>query len=304
MSREVVIMVEKRIKKLVFIANPRAGIKKKEDYMVELINEFDDYGYATEVHYTRAQGHATELVLRHARKADLIVCMGGDGTLNEVIEGIIIGGIAAPLGYIPTGSTNDFASSLNLSHQPHIAARDIMTRTAHHLDIGRFNDRYFVYTASCGIFTRASYETPQNFKNIFGHFAYVLDGVKDLGNVKRMKLNIEFDGKKIQGEYIFAAICNSTSLGGIMTIDKDKVDFSDGKFELLLIKFPKDLIELGILITKLQNQNYGDDVQLIPVSRLKITDSTDIDWSLDGEKEEGREVVDFEVFHRAVKFIY
>lgn len=297
-------MVEKRIKKLVFIANPKAGVRKKDDFMVDMINEFEDYGYATEVHYTRAQGNATKLVLKYARKADLIVCMGGDGTLNEVIEGIIIGGIAAPLGYIPTGSTNDFASSMNLSSVPEIAAKEIMRRNASPIDIGRFNDRYFVYTASCGIFTRSSYETPQNFKNLFGHFAYILDGVKDLGNVKRLKLDIEYEGGRIRGEYIFAAICNSTSLGGIMTIDKERVDFSDGKFELLLIKFPNDLIELGVLINKLQNQNYGDDVQLIPVSQLKIKDSTDIDWSLDGEKEEGREIIDFEVFHRAVNFIY
>lgn len=291
-------------KRLVFILNPKAGIKKKEGFLVDVINEFEDHNYITEIHYTRAQGDGTRLVLEHGRNADMIVCMGGDGTLNEVIEGIVQGGIASPIGYIPAGSTNDFASSLNLSTQPETAAMDIMTRTPKPIDIGRFNNRYFVYTASCGIFTRTSYETPQNFKNIFGHFAYVLEGIKDLGNVKQLKLNIKYDDKEINGNYIFAAICNSTSIGGIMTINKEKVDFADGLFELLLIKFPKDLIELGIIITKLQNQVYDNSIQLIPVSKLQISNCANIDWSLDGEKEEGQEVVDFEVFHRAVNLIY
>lgn len=297
-------MEEIQYKKIVFISNPRAGIKKKEGFPVEVINAFEDNGYITEIHFTRAQGDGTRLTLRYGREADIIVCMGGDGTLNEVIEGVIEGGIAAPIGYIPAGSTNDFASSLNLSKQPETAAKDIMTKTAKPIDIGRFNNRYFVYTASCGIFTRASYETPQNFKNIFGHFAYILEGVKDLGNVKELNLNIKYDEKELSGKFIFAAICNSTSIGGIMTIDKEKVDFSDGLFELLLIKFPKDLIELGVIITKLQNQVYDDDIMLIPVSKVKISHSSDIDWSLDGEKEEGKETNDFEVFKRAVKLIY
>lgn len=298
-------MEEIKYKKLVFISNPKAGIKKKDGFLVDVINEFEDNDYITQVHYTRAMGDGTRLVLKYGRDADLIVCMGGDGTLNEVIEGIIEGGIKAPLGYIPAGSTNDFASSLNLSTQPEEAARDIMTKAARAIDIGRFNGRYFVYTASCGIFTRTSYETPQNFKNILGHFAYILSGIKDLGNVKPLKLTFESEEKKISGSYIFAAICNSTSIGGIMTIDKEKVDFSDGVFELVLIKYPKDLIELGVLISKLQNQAYDDEsVQLVPVSKLKISDSTNIDWSLDGEKEEGKQKIDFEVFHNAVNFIY
>lgn len=297
-------MKDTKCKKLVFISNPKAGIKKKEGFLFDVINEFEDHNYVTEIHYTREQGDGIRLVLQYGRSADLIVCMGGDGTLSEVIEGIIQGGIATPLGYIPAGSTNDFAASLHLSTQPDIAAKDIMTRRPRPIDIGRFNDRYFVYTASCGIFTRTSYETPQSFKNIFGHFAYVLEGVKDLGNVKQMNLNIKYDGKEISGSYIFVAICNSTSIGGIMTIDEERVDFADGLFEMLLIKFPKDLIELGVMITKLQNQVYDDSIQLIPVSRVQISDSTEIPWSLDGEKEEGRETVKFQVFHRAVNLIY
>lgn len=294
----------KEYKKIVFIMNPRAGQKKKEGFLVDVINTFYENGYVTELHYTRSQGDAIKLVGRHGRNCDIIVCMGGDGTLNEVIEGIIQWGVATPLGYIPAGSTNDFATSLNLSTQPEDAARDLMNRTAKPIDIGRFNSRYFVYTASCGIFTRTSYETPQNIKNLLGHFAYILEGIKDLTNVKPLKLDIKYNAGNISGEYIFASICNATSLGGIMTIDKERVDFADGLFEMLLVKFPKDIIELGILINKLQSQSYGDGVDLISISRAQIKDISCGDWSLDGEKEEGREISDFEVFHKAVNLIY
>ena len=209
-----------------------------------------------------------------------------------------------PLGYIPAGSTNDFANSLNLPSDPVEAAKHIMTHKAKYIDIGKFNDRYFVYTASAGIFTKASYSAPQNIKNLLGHFAYVLEGVKDLTQVKRMKLKIENEDEVIEGEYIFVAICNATSIGGVMTIDEGKVDFADGLFELLLIKYPKDLIELGIIINELTNQIYDKHIRLLKVSKLKISDSSDIDWSLDGEKEDGRKNMKFRVIHNAVKLVY
>ncbi len=291
-------------KKLVFIINPKAGQKKREEVLPDIINVFYEYGYDTEIHFTRFQGDATKMVGRHCRKCDLIVCMGGDGTLNEVIEGIIESGVGAPLGYIPAGSTNDFAASLQLSSVPVTAAKNIVNGTPKYIDIGRFNERYFVYTASTGIFTRTSYETPQNAKNILGHFAYILEGAKDLTNIKPLKLDIEYDGKRIKDEFIFAAICNSTSIGGVMTIDKQRVDFTDGLFEMLLIKFPRDLIELGTLINKLQTQTYGEGVELIPISNAVIKDNAANDWSLDGEKENGKRETIFEVFKHAVYFIY
>jgi len=292
-------------KKLVFIINPRAGMKKKEDFLINVLNIFEDYEYSTEIHFTRAQGDGKKHVLNYGRDADLLVCMGGDGTLHEVVEGIIEAGLITPLGYIPAGSTNDFAVSLQLPMDPEVAAANIVKNIPRTIDVGRFNGNYFIYTASCGIFTRTSYDTPQDFKNLFGHFAYVLTGVRDLANVKKLKLTFETDKETVSGEYIFVAICNATSIGGIMTIDKENVDFSDGKFELILIKFPKDLIELGTIIKNLQTQNYdGDLIKLLPVSRMRIEDSTDVDWSLDGEKQEGTKLIDFEVFHNAIRFIY
>lgn len=296
--------IKKAEKRLVFISNPRAGQKKKEGFLVDVINEFENGGYVTEVHYTRCQGDAGRIVAQYGVDADMIVCMGGDGTLNEVIEGMLKSEITIPLGYIPAGSTNDFANSLGLEVQPELAAKKIMKKKPHKLDIGCFNGRYFVYTASCGIFASTSYETSQDIKNVIGHSAYILQGIMDLTKIKQMNLTFEYDGKVESGTYIFAAICNATKIGGIMSIDKEVVDFRDGKFELILVKYPKDLIELGVTITNLQNQVYGEGVQLISVSDLKIKNAEGIDWSLDGEKEEAKPEIDFKVIPKAVNFIY
>ena len=256
------------------------------------------------IKFTRREKHATEIVKALGSQVDMIACMGGDGTLNEVMAGMRSARLKKPLGYIPAGSTNDFANSLNLPSDPVEAAKHMVTHKAKYIDIGKFNDRYFVYTASAGIFTKASYSAPQNIKNLLGHFAYVLEGVKDLTQVKRMKLKIENEDEVIEGEYIFVAICNATSIGGVMTIDEGKVDFADGLFELLLIKYPKDLIELGIIINELTNQIYDKHIRLLKVSKLKISDSSDIDWSLDGEKEDGRKNMKVRVIHNAVKLVY
>lgn len=291
-------------KKLLFIVNPRAGQKKKDDIFIDIINEFNDNGYEVIIRFTRKMKDATNIVKALGPVADMIVCMGGDGTLNEVIDGMLLEKIKKPLGYIPAGSTNDFASSLNLPKDPIQAAKHIMSNKAHYIDIGKFNKRYFVYTASAGIFTKASYSAPQNIKNIFGHFAYVLEGVKDLTQVKRLKLKIELKDEVIEDEFIFAAICNSTSIGGIMAIDESRVDFADGFFELLLVKFPKDLIELGIIVNLLTNQKYDDRVKLLKVSKAQISDCNDIDWSLDGEKEEGKKTMKFRVIHNGIKLVY
>ena len=296
--------IVEQYKKLLFIVNPKAGQKKREDILVDVINIFNDYGYEVLIKFTRREKHATEIVKALGSQVDMIACMGGDGTLNEVMAGMRSARLKKPLGYIPAGSTNDFANSLNLPSDPVEAAKHMVTHKAKYIDIGKFNDRYFVYTASAGIFKKSSYLAQQNIKNLLGHFAYVLEGVKDLTQVKRMKLKIENEDEVIEGEYIFVAICNATSIGGVMTIDEGKVDFADGLFELLLIKYPKDLIELGIIINELTNQIYDKHIRLLKVSKLKISDSSDIDWSLDGEKEDGRKNMKFRVIHNAVKLVY
>ena len=292
------------MKKLLYIINPKAGLKKNKNYIDDAVKVFENAGYKVGIKYTKKRLDGTNIAREYGAKADLIVCMGGDGTLNEVIQGMIEAEVSTPLGYIPAGSTNDFAASLGLKTNPKEQAEFIVSNQARPLDMGMFNGRYFVYTASAGIFTKTSYSTPQKMKNRLGHFAYILHGVRELFHIRRLKLKIELPDKTYEGKYIFAAINNATKVGGIMKLDKDMVEFNDGLFELMLVEFPKGCLEFMRLVLKIFTQKFTGKIMLEQITSARITDCTDIDWSLDGEKETGRAVVDFKVIHDAVWFIY
>lgn len=292
------------MKKLLFIVNPKAGLKKNRNYIDEAVQVFEEAGYKVGIKYTKKRLDGTNIAREHGARVDLVVCMGGDGTLNEVIQGMAEMGITTPLGYIPAGSTNDFAASLGLSSNPKIQAEFIVSHEAKPLDMGMFNGRYFVYTASAGIFTETSYSTPQRMKNRLGHFAYILHGSRELFRIRSLKLKIELEDKTYEGKYIFAAINNATKVGGIMKLDKESVEFNDGEFELMLVEFPKGPMEFMKLVIKIFTQSFTGKITLEKIKAARITDCTDIDWSLDGEKEKGRAVVDFKVIHDAVNFIY
>lgn len=291
-------------KRMLFIINPTAGMRKR-DSMIEVVNTFTAAGYEPTIFYTRYHGHATEIVIQHGTWTDLIVCMGGDGTLNEVVAGVCELGLKKPIGYIPAGSTNDFASSIHLPLNPVDAAESIVTGTPRYFDIGSFQGRTFIYTASVGLFTSTSYDTPQEYKNVLGHFAYVLTGIKDLSKTKKIPLTFRSGEHTWSGDYIFAAICNTTSIGGVMSFDSDIVDFQDGLFELFLVKYPRDVIELNQILAAVTNKDYNTEfVSLLKLSHLEIDNPTKADWSIDGEKEEGKEHVAFKVLHDNVQIIY
>ena len=292
------------MKKLLFIVNPKAGLKKNRNYIDEAVQVFEEAGYKVGIKYTKKRLDGTNIAREHGARVDLVVCMGGDGTLNEVIQGMAEKEITTPLGYIPAGSTNDFAASLGLSSNPKTQAEFIVSHEAKPLDMGMFNGRYFVYTASAGIFTETSYSTPQKMKNRLGHFAYILHGSRELFRIRSLKLKIELEHTTHQGKYIFAAINNATKVGGIMKLDKEAVEFNDGEFELMLVEFPKNPVEFIRLAVKIFTQQFTGKITLEKIKSARITDCTDIDWSLDGEKEKGRAVVDFKVIHDAVNFIY
>ncbi|MCI9126989.1 MAG: diacylglycerol kinase family lipid kinase [Eubacterium sp.] len=292
------------MKKLLFIVNPKAGLKKNRNYIDEAVEVFEKAGYKVGIKYTKKRLDGTNIAREHGTKVDLIVCMGGDGTLNEVIQGMAEMGVTTPLGYIPAGSTNDFAASLGLSSDPKSQAEFIVSHNAKPLDMGMFNGRYFVYTASAGIFTETSYSTPQKMKNRLGHFAYILHGSRELFRIRSLKLKIELEHTTYEGKYIFAAINNATKVGGIMRLDKEAVEFNDGEFELMLVEFPKGPVEFVRLAVKIFTQKFTGKITLEKIKAARITDCTDIDWSLDGEKEKGRAVMDFKVIHDAVNFIY
>lgn len=293
-------------KRLLFIINPNAGINKRENYLQDILTVFLEHNYESIVLYTRKQNDATLYVEEHANDdIDLIVCMGGDGTLNEVFAGAIKINWNKAIGYIPAGSTNDFAASLGLSTDQVENAKLIMTGKAKSLDLALFNGRSFVYTASCGLFSKASYETPQVFKNVVGHFAYILEGVKDITQFKPVYMEIECNGDVLKDEFILVSICNTYSLGGVMSFSEEGIKLDDGYFELLTISKPRDITQLNSIILSLYEQNYDNNyINFIKVKDAKITMPDKLDWSLDGEKEEGREKCEFSVIHNAVKLIY
>ena len=292
------------MKKLLFILNPFSGQKKANKHLPEIIQMFNEAGYETVVHVTAGHGDATRAVLRQGADKDLIVCCGGDGTLNETITGILNAGLDVPLGYIPSGTTNDFASSLKLSHNVLQAAQDILLGEPVAYDVGRFGDRYFSYVASFGAFTKSSYIVPQNVKNALGHAAYVLGGISELSQIRNEHLRLELDGQVVEDDFLFGAICNSTSIGGILTLDPKVVDMADGYMEILLVRAARNLTELAECITAVQAQTYNCAmITFRSAKSVKIYADPGMDWTLDGEREEGHAEVNVENLHHAVRII-
>ena len=292
------------MKKLQLIINPTAGMKQGKKYLADVVAYFGSEGYISTVFVTRKREDATEFVLRYGAEFDLIVCIGGDGTFNEVVAGIVKGGIDVPIGYIPAGSTNDFAASLKLSSDVMQACSDIAEGSERKLDIGLFNGRSFSYVASFGAFTKASYATPQNIKNALGHLAYILEGIMDIPQIKPLHLSIEANGETFEGDYLFGAVSNSTSLGGVLTLDPGIVDMNDGVFEIMLIKSPVNITELNIIIKALGTKQYDCSmIDFIKTSNAVIHADKDMAWSLDGEFEPGSERIEVENRHSAIRII-
>ena len=293
------------MKKLLLILNPCSGKKKASHALADVVNVFNRGGYDVTVYITAARGDATKVVAQRAPEFDLVVCAGGDGTFNETISGLLAGGHDTPIGYLPAGSTNDFASSLHLSKNLVEAARDIVEGTPRRLDVGRFNDRYFSYVASFGAFTRASYATSQNVKNALGHLAYLLSGIKELAYIRSRRLRFTLDdGTVLEDEYIFGAISNSTSVAGILTLSEDLVDMNDGVFELLLVRKPANLLELNDCVLALTTQDYHTPMLTFTSARsVEIEAPEDMDWTLDGEREPGRAHCRAENLHDAIRIV-
>ncbi|MCQ2419474.1 MAG: YegS/Rv2252/BmrU family lipid kinase [Clostridia bacterium] len=293
------------MKKLLLIVNPCSGKRKTARFLSQIIDIFNRAGYDVSIYITAARTEATAVAAGRAKDFDMIVCAGGDGTFNEVVSGMVSGGATCPLGYIPAGSTNDFASSLGLSSNILQAAKDIIDGTEKTFDIGKFGNRYFSYVASFGAFTRASYATSQSVKNALGHLAYVLGGIKEIPSIHGYDVKFETDkGEVFEDSYIFGAISNSTSVGGVLTLSETMVDLDDGLFELLLIRKPKNAAELGKCVTALLRQNYDSPmITFCPTRKVEITADPEMSWTLDGEEEYGHEVVTAENLHDAIRVI-
>ena len=291
-------------KKLLFIVNPTSGKKQSRSPLFDAVSIFSDAGYLVKVHLTTAPGDATRTVLSEGKRYDIIVSSGGDGTLNETIAGLMQLDKRPLLGYLPRGSTNDFAASLHLSSNPVKAAQAVMEQRLQLLYIGHCNERYFVYVASFGAFTRSSYAAPQAAKNALGHFAYILEGMKDLNTLRPYKVRLTADGEVLDGEYLFGAVCNSTSIGGLMKLNPERVVLDDGKFEMLLIPSPKTAMDLQNLILALLNQQYDSEGLIFRhVSSVTVEPGEDLPWSLDGEYAPSAQRVEITNQQAALKFL-
>lgn len=291
-------------RRLVLILNPSAGMKQGKRYLADFIAIFEEYEYECLTFVTRARGDATRLAVQYGDQADLMVAVGGDGTLNEVISGLIAGEHNCPVGYIPAGSTNDLGTSLGLSRNLLQAARDIVEGKPRGLDVGRFHERYFTYVASFGVFTRASYAAPQNLKNLLGHVAYLLEGVKDLLNIRAEHLRFETDAGVFEDDYLFGAISNTTSVAGVLTLNQSLVSLDDGRFELLLIRMPRTVFELNQIITAITTQRYDCDmIEFRSVRTARIICSAEMPWTLDGEYQHGLAELTVDNLHRRVQIV-
>lgn len=288
-------------RKLLLIINPHAGMRQSKRFVADIVDLYTAQGFLCTVVTTQARGDASVYAAQYGREYDRIVCIGGDGTFNEVASGVMQGGVKTPIGYIPAGSTNDFGASMGISANIMQAARDAGACEPRVLDIGRFNDRYFTYVASCGAFTSLSYATPQNEKNVLGHAAYILRGIGDLANIRPIRLRFELEYETHEDEYIFVAVTNSLSVGGVFTLDRELVDFSDGVFEVLLIRSPNSALELNDAVTALVNRDYPSYmVDFFRASRMRILGDANIGWTLDGEFAPGAPVCQVENLHGAI----
>lgn len=291
---------------LLLIVNPVAGKLRARSMLFDIIDVYSSANIEVCVRFTQHRGHARALAAAAtAERFSHIVCVGGDGTLNEVISGVLDSGENIPLGYIPLGSTNDFASSMKLSRDVPTAARAVIEGAPIKLDVGDFcGTRKFSYIASFGAFTSASYTAPQNIKNTLGFFAYILEGIKALGNIKSVRMRVETDDISVEDDFVFGAVANSTSIGRIVKLGSEYVDMCDGLFEIVLIKQIRGPQELSTVVASILTSDFSNDMFVFThSSKVNIFTEQDINWSLDGEEAASGRNITIRNLHRALTFI-
>ena len=290
------------MKKRLIVMNPCSGQKQANRHLTDIVAQFTAAGYVCTVVTTGSKGDGKRLTMEYAPAVDDVVCIGGDGTFNEVVSGLLEANLEIPVGYIPAGSTNDFARSLALSRTVPAAAKDIVSGTTRPLDVGRFNGRPFTYVASFGAFSESSYTAQQSLKNALGHTAYILEGIKDISSIRPYRLRLKTDKGDYEGNYIFGAVCNSTSVGGLLKLKPSTVDMNDGLLEVLLIHAPENAGQLAQILWHVNEQTYEKCPQITFVSTSKVTVEApaDMAWSLDGEYEKGGKHIVIENQHSAI----
>lgn len=274
------------MKKLLFVFNPHSGKAKIKDNLLDIIDSFVKNGCEVTVYPTQAPLDCYQKIRDQSQNYDLIVTSGGDGTLNEAVRGLMESQRKPLLGYIPTGTTNDFASSLGIPKNNMIKAAEIAVNgNPFCCDIGSFNNLYFTYIAAFGIFTGVAYQTPQQYKNMLGHMAYVLEGIKSLNSVKPYHMRVEVNEEIIEDDFIFGMVSNSISVGGFKGLSNNvDIELNDGLFEVVLIKMPKSMYQLQQTVSDLLWINReSKNIYMRKSSDVVFHSEKLMPWTLDGE---------------------
>ena len=271
-------------KKMLFVYNPKAGKVQIRSKLADILDVFAGAGYEITIVPTRGAGDARNAVAARGEAYELVVCAGGDGTLDETVTGMVRSGRRTPVGYIPCGSTNDFAGSLSIPRNLVRAAQAIVEGQNFACDIGAFNEDIFVYIAAFGLFTDVSYETGQDMKNLLGHMAYLLEGMKRLSAIRSYPMRVSYEGGTIVDDFIFGMITNSVSVGGFKNITGKHVKLDDGVFEVTLVRRPKNPIELNNIMLALLNRDIDTDAMYcFRTAQLELESTEPVAWTLDGE---------------------
>lgn len=292
-------------KKALLIINPTAGKMKSKAGVFDIIQLFREEDYICTVFTTAKKGDATAITLQYANDYDLVVCCGGDGTLNEIITGLMQCGSRTPIGYIPAGTTNDMAATLELPKGIKKSTQTVLTGEPVAHDIGLFNNQlYFSYVASFGAFTKVAYATPQWMKNRFGRFAYFIDGIKSVGDIHPYRLKVTTDSLELEDDFVFGSITNSVSVAGLFHLDRRDVCLNDGKFEVTLVKNPHNPIELRNTLYGLAHQKYDARyVVFFHTNEISFSFAKDAAWTVDGEFAGSARKIHIENLHDAVRIV-
>lgn len=277
-------MSEKR--KLLLIINPKAGRSGYKIGFADVMLTLSEGGYDTTVRFTEARGDATRYAAGYAKAFDAVACIGGDGTLSEVVAGLMQVENPPPLGYIPMGSTNDVANTLMLPKNPVAAARQIVEGQVYPFDVGGFQEKdYFTYVAAFGAFTEVSYETPQSEKQALGHMAYFLQAAAYLPRLESYNAKVEYEGGVVEGDFLYGSVSNSVNVaGGVMKLDRQLVSLSDGIFEVMLVPCPKNLGHFTRMAGRILAKDYdNDEVIMFQAKQVKVTFEKPVAWTRDGE---------------------
>lgn len=292
------------MKKLLFIYNPVAGTGMVKKNLFEIVDYYNSNGYlVTLCPVKRIEDFA---VLREEQeKYDRVVCSGGDGTINTVFSYLKKNGIKTEIAYIPSGSTNDYAYSLGISDDFHKALEQSLKEESRKFDIGKFNEEYFLYVAGFGMFTKVSYTTSQKYKNLLGHTAYILEGIKQLSDIKSYHMQVFCDEHCYEGDFILGLITNTVSIGGFKTIMPEDVELDDGLFEVILIKCPKNPIELQDIVKALISEKRIDNKNIVccKTKNVEIRTQEEIEWTLDGEYGGKQKQVDITIMQKEIEVV-